>query len=124
MTARRGLTWSAKWHIVDEVQSHERYDVALCGTYLYNPEKEKSHFGGRVKYPEHLQRVIDGTKKSTGECKRCNKSAGRKSVAELLEDEDMAAEVAALIFKESRMVQGDAENLAWNILQLIQGRAS
>lgn len=77
MSVRKGLTWSAKWHIVDEAQSHgERYDVALCGAYLYNPEKEEAHFRGRVKYPEHLQRVVDGTKKSTGECKRCAKSAG------------------------------------------------
>jgi len=76
---RMGLTWSGKWHIVDETRSDPRYDVSLCGAYLYNEEKEKTHYLG-AKLPQHLQKIIDGTAKSTGECKRCNKSTGRKTV--------------------------------------------
>lgn len=80
MSARKGLTWSKKWHIVDEVTSreNEHYDTSLCGAYLYNAEKERGRYRN-AKMPEHLQRIIEGTAKSAGECKRCAKSAGIKT---------------------------------------------
>lgn len=82
---KRGLTWSGKWHIINPAASNERYDISMCGAYLYNAEKEKAVFrGGQM--PRHLQRIIDGTAKSTGECKRCNKSVGSKSVEERLDE--------------------------------------
>lgn len=82
MSTRKGLTWSKKWHIVDEVASrgNEHYDTSLCGAYLYNAEKERGRYRN-AKMPEHLQRIIEGAAKSTGECKRCARSAGVKSVS-------------------------------------------
>lgn len=75
MTQRRGLTWSKKWHIVDDTKSDDRYDVAKCGAYLYNAEKERAAWRG-AKMPEHLQQIIDGKRKDAGTCKLCLKSAG------------------------------------------------
>lgn len=79
MSARRGLTWSKKWHIVDESKSHDRYDIALCGQYLYNAKKEQvAVYAGKM--PEHLVRIINGDAKSTGDCKLCQRSSGVKTV--------------------------------------------
>lgn len=124
MSTRKGLTWSKKWHIVDETASreNEHYDTSLCGAYLYNAEKERGRYGN-AKMPERLQRIIDGTAKSAGDCKRCNKTAGRKSVAELLDDEDMAVKIGQLIYDRSQMAHGDADDLAWDILSLIEEQA-
>jgi hypothetical protein len=120
---RRGLTWSKRWHIVDETKSNPRYDMALCGAYLYNAEKEKACFRGN-RMPEHLQRIIDGTAKSAGDCKLCNKSAGRKSLSDLLVDEKMADQIGKLIFKRTQLVDMDASDLAWDIMALITKEAS
>lgn len=79
---RKGLTWSKKWHIVDESKSHPNYDIAICGAYLYNEVKEKARYRG-AKLPEHLQRIINGTLKSTGNCKLCYKSAGGPKTVEV-----------------------------------------
>lgn len=75
----KGLTWSKRWHLVDESKSDENYDIALCGAYLYNETKMRaSHRGAQM--PAHLQQILDGKRKAVGECKLCSKAAGRRTV--------------------------------------------
>jgi hypothetical protein len=74
MSARKGLTWSEKWHVIDETKSDPHYEIALCGAELYTPEKTAEQ---RHRMPEHLQEIMVGTRKSSGDCKRC----ARKTVS-------------------------------------------
>lgn len=37
---------------------------------------------------------------------------------------DLVNEMAGLIYERSQMVQGDADDLAWDLLNLIKGRPS
>lgn len=74
----RALTWSGKWHIVnpDPPAHANRYNVALCGTYVYRDDDPQ--------YPEHLTRIKAGTKKSAGDCKSCARSAGVRTPEQIL----------------------------------------
>jgi hypothetical protein len=120
---RKGLTWSRKWHIVDETRSarHAGYDVALCSAHLYSEDKERHR--GRSTMPVHLVQIINGEVPSAGECKLCNKKAGRKTVEQLLEDDEMAVQLAKLIYNRSGLVEGDADDLAWDIMNAIREAA-
>lgn len=66
-----GLTWSGKWHIV-AAPHNDKYHIAVCGAYVQRDDSPR--------YPEHLRRIQDGTRKSTGTCKTCLRSAGIRTV--------------------------------------------
>lgn len=76
--SNRALTWSGKWHIVnpDPPAHANRYNVALCGTYVYRDDDPQ--------YPDHLKRIKAGTKKSNGECKKCAQCAGVRTPEQIL----------------------------------------
>lgn len=115
---RKGLSWSRRWHVINEDISaqHAGYDVAICGTYLHNPTKDRG-------FPEHLRSIIAGQKAALGDCKACARIVGKKTVDQLLGDEDMANMIGKLIYERSQMVQGDADDLAWDIMNLIKEQA-
>jgi len=71
MTQERALTWSRKWHIVDQKRTHERdghgkrYGVSICGSYVYLDDDPH--------YPSQLKAIRDEGAKDAGVCKRCLK---------------------------------------------------
>lgn len=77
MSNERALTWSGKWHIVNpDNTSAYRYAIAMCGTYVYRDDDPQ--------YPEHLTRIKAGTKKSTGDCKKCAQCVGTRTPDQVL----------------------------------------
>ena len=82
MDSVSALSWSKKWHIVDlDIQNPDgKYWVSRCGASVSRDTDPA--------YPEHLKNVKRGFSKSTGLCKKCNKTAGVKTVTVELPEPD------------------------------------
>jgi hypothetical protein len=80
-TEQRGLTWSGKWHIINPHHPDaNRYAVARCGAYVYRDDDPR--------YPPKLKQIKEGSKKSTGICKLCTRSAGLRTATVELPEPD------------------------------------
>ena len=72
-----GLSWSRRWHKIDEPRSAElhRYGstamtqaVSCCGAYVYRQERLRQFSG-----PRHLKIILAEPEKAAGVCKKCEK---------------------------------------------------
>ena len=68
-----GLSWSQRWHLIDEersrkVRAHTLQAVSRCGIYVYRQAQVL-----RANRPSHLWRVVNGDVQAPP-CKHCERS--------------------------------------------------
>jgi len=92
----RGLSWSKKWHILDDSERRGQLGTSLCGAYVYQADDRN--------IPKHLQLVFEGAKNADGDCKLCARSA------RIPVPEDILARVRALADKWDNAIEATTGN--------------